>query len=247
MNMTCYVVDDNQHAVDLLTKFIEKTPFLTLIGSTTEALVAVNAILKIQPELIFLDIDMPEITGVELVQIIHQKLKSKIIFTTASRDYAVQGFELGITDYLLKPISYVRFFQAASRAHEQAMQYNTPQAIAEEVTSRESRTPEFIFVNTSPKGTQRKIIFSDIDYIEGSKNYVTFHCGKEKILVHSTMKEWEIKLPASVFMRVHNSYIIPPNKVISIAGNLALLASDVQIPIGETYREAFEKRMGLGK
>jgi DNA-binding LytR/AlgR family response regulator len=135
----------------------------------------------------------------------------------------------------------VRFFQAATRAYEHTG------APAEEipVAAKPAREAEFIFVNTSPKGTQRKVIFSEIDFIEGSKNYVTFHCGKEKILVHATMKEWETRLPASVFMRVHNSYIIPLQKVISISGNMVLINGEKQIPVGETYREAFERKMGL--
>jgi two-component system LytT family response regulator len=176
-------------------------------------------------DLVFLDVQMPELSGIDFIKAINGK--SKVILTTAYSEFALEGYELDVVDYLLKPIRLPRFLQAVQKA----MSYseNTAPHIAEE--------DDYIFVKTESKGKYLKINLADIDYVEGMKNYVAIHCGSKKTLVLTSMKELEERLPKQQFMRVHKSFIIAINRITGIEGNQLLLKGvNSEIQIGDSYK-----------
>jgi two-component system LytT family response regulator len=229
--INCLVVDDEYAAIDVLKHHIEKVPILHLAASTGNPLEVQSIIENKNIELIFLDIQMPDITGVELIKIIPNK--TKVILTTAYSEYAVDGFELGVVDYLLKPISLPRFIIAAQKAMA---------AISTSATCQNDAYVEVnhIYVKTEMKGKLLRIDFEEIDFVEGMKNYVAIHRGKEKILTLINLKDIEEILPKAMFMRIHKSFIINLTKISSIEGNRTVLRNcTATIPFGETYKTTF--------
>lgn len=244
--INCYIIDDEQHAIDLLTGYVQRTPFLKLVGSTTEALDAIKVISNEKIDLVFLDIHMPSISGIDLLKIFNNQ--TKVVLTTAYSEYAMDGYEHDVVDYLLKPITYQRFLKAAQKTLNlfQTMYMNKGESV-------EKAEPEvdYIFVKSEHKGKQIKINFSDIDYIEGLKNYVAFHCSKEKILALLKMKDLEQTLPPRQFARIHNSFIISLNRIASVDGNQVILKKpnleNVTLPIGITFKQPFFEIIKLNK
>ncbi|WP_324680448.1 LytTR family DNA-binding domain-containing protein [Hymenobacter sp. GOD-10R] len=230
--ISCLIVDDEQSAIDLLKMFIAKTPFLTLAASTTNPLEALGIVQSQPIDLVFLDIHMPQLSGLDFMRLI--KGKSRVVLTTAYSEFAVEGFELEVLDYLLKPIAFERFLKAAQKALNV---FATPsarwQAPAEEAD-------DYIFVKTENKGKMVKVDFQDIIYIEGMKNYLSINTAEESIVTLLNIKDLEERLPAKSFMRVHKSYIVSLNKIRALDGN-QILFKDIKayVPLGETYRNAF--------
>jgi two-component system, LytTR family, response regulator len=226
--INCLVVDDEQHAIDILKHYIGQTPFLHLVASTTNPIEALQMVNEKKIELIFLDIQMPELSGIDFIKAIHGK--AKVILTTAYSEFALESYELDVVDYLLKPIRFPRFLQAVQKvAKEGAEQAQEEQEVAPE--------DDYIFVKTESKGKLLKINLADIDYIEGMKNYVAIHCSEKKTMVYTSMKELEERLPQKAFLRVHKSFIIPIAKITGIEGNLLRLKSvDSEVLIGESYK-----------
>lgn len=223
--IACLIVDDEQHAIDILIHYIGQTPFLRLAASTTNPVQALQIVAEQSIDLIFLDIQMPELSGIDFIKAIHGK--AKIILTTAYSEFALESYELDVVDYLLKPIRFPRFLQAVQKAAK------------ENATSEEEAEVEddYIFVKTESKGKLLKINLADIDYIEGMKNYVAIHCAEKKTLVYTSMKELEERLPHKRFLRVHKSFIIPVAKITGIEGNvLRLKDTKAEILIGENYK-----------
>jgi DNA-binding LytR/AlgR family response regulator len=235
----CFIIDDEPHAVAKMEQFVNQTPFLHLAGSYTNALEAIHHIQDQQVDLLFLDIHMPEISGMDVLKMLNKNVM--VILTTGYSEYAVEGFEHNAVDYLLKPITYVRFLKAAQKAQNQRESTNQPM-----VTSKQER--DYIFIKGEHKGKQIKIDNDDIEYVEGLKNYVTFHCGAEKHMVVMTMKDAETLLPSMLFARVHNSFIISLKKIKAIEGNHVILTNkdkgNINIPIGPTYKPQFLERIG---
>jgi DNA-binding LytR/AlgR family response regulator len=230
MMLSCFVIDDEQVAIDLLRNYIEKTPFLQLVGSTTNCLEFIPLIQHQQIELVFLDIQMPHVTGMELMNIIQDRCR--VILTTASADYALEGFEKNALDYLLKPISFERFLKAAQKAL-------TTTALAAPQW-RAEQDEDYIFVKTDNKGKIIKINFGEIIYVEGLKNYVSICTKDDRIITLLNMKDLEERLPQKRFLRVHKSYIVSLDKIRAVDGNQILLAEmKAYVPLGETYRTAF--------
>ncbi|WP_245849725.1 LytR/AlgR family response regulator transcription factor [Hymenobacter crusticola] len=225
-------MDDEQSAIDLLKMFIAKTPFLTLAASTTNPLEALGIVQSQPIDLVFLDIHMPQLSGLDFMRLI--KGKSRVVLTTAYSEFAVEGFELEVLDYLLKPIAFERFLKAAQKALNV---FATPsarwQAPVEEAD-------DYIFVKTENKGKMVKVDFQDIIYIEGMKNYLSINTAEESIVTLLNIKDLEERLPAKSFMRVHKSYIVSLNKIRALDGN-QILFKDIKsyVPLGETYRNAF--------
>ncbi|GGF03936.1 LytR/AlgR family response regulator transcription factor [Hymenobacter cavernae] len=242
--ISCLIVDDEQSAIDILKMFIAKTPFLTLAASTTNPLEALGIVQSQPIDLVFLDIHMPQLSGLDFMRLI--KGKSKVVLTTAYSEFAVEGFELEVLDYLLKPIAFERFLKAAQKALNT---FATPsarwQAPAEE-------SDDYIFVKTENKGKMVKIDFQDIIYVEGMKNYLSINTPDESIVSLLNIKDLEERLPAKSFMRVHKSYIVSLNKIKALDGN-QILFKDIKayVPLGETYRNAFfealQKKVMNGK
>ena len=225
--INCLVVDDEQHAIDILTHYISQTPFLHLAASTTNPIEALQMVNEQNIELIFLDIQMPELSGIDFIKAIQGK--AKVVLTTAYSEFALESYELDVVDYLLKPIRFARFLQAVQKVAKEA-----PEPGKEPLEEVED---DYIFVKTESKGKLLKINLADIDYIEGMKNYVAIHCREKKTMVYTSMKELEERLPRKRFLRVHKSYIIPVAKITGIEGNLLRL-KDVatEILIGENYK-----------
>jgi two-component system LytT family response regulator len=227
--ISCIVVDDEQHAIDILVHYISQTSQLNLTGTTTNPIEAFKMISDNNVSLVFLDIQMPELSGIDFVKALNGK--AKVILTTAYSEFAIESYELDVVDYLLKPIRLPRFLNAVQKAAKE-LNEASPGAV-----QNEQEDEEYIFVKTESKGKLLKINLADIDYIEGMKNYVAIFRGGQKTLVYTSMKELDERLPHKQFMRVHKSFIIPLSKITGIEGN-RLLLKDVhsEILIGENYK-----------
>ena len=228
----CLVVDDEQHAIDILKHYIGQTPFLHLVASTTNPIEALQMVNEKNIELIFLDIQMPELSGLDFIKAIHGK--ARVILTTAYSEFALESYELDVVDYLLKPIRFPRFLQAVQKVADtnRETEANSPS-----FGGGHGEADDYIFVKTESKGKLLKINLADIDYIEGMKNYVAIHCSEKKTLVYTSMKELEERLPQKAFLRVHKSFIIPIAKITGIEGNLVRLKGvNSEVLIGENYK-----------
>lgn len=225
----CIIVDDEQHAIDVLKLHISKVPLLDLIFTTTQPLEAFQYLQNEKVDLIFLDIQMPELNGLQFLKLLH--LKTKVILTTAYREHALEGFEHEVTDYLLKPVLFDRFLKAvqkviaAARVQEQGHPSSPVQP-----------AKEFLFVKTGIRNRIQKIAIREIEYIESKGNYIIFTLPNEKVITLLSLKEMEAELPASEFIRIHHSYIVALNKISSLEGNSIQLGKH-QLPIGDTYKK----------
>ena len=227
--INCIIVDDEQHAIDILTHYVGQTPQLNLVGTTTNPIEGLQLVSKQKAELVFLDIQMPELSGLDFIKAINGK--AKVILTTAYSEFALESYELDVVDYLLKPIRLPRFLQAVQKAAKELEEHseNHQEPIATE--------GDYIFVKTESKGKLLKINLNEIDYIEGMKNYVAFYRAGQKTLVYTSMKEIEERLPRKQFIRVHKSFIIPIARITGIEGNLLRLKGvTAEIMIGENYK-----------
>ncbi|MCM1138090.1 MAG: LytTR family DNA-binding domain-containing protein [Muribaculum sp.] len=231
MILRCCVVDDEPLASGLIASYISKTPFMELVGEYSSPKDAISTILDGDVDLVFLDINMPQLNGIEFAKIIPPTVR--IVFTTAYDNYAVEGFRVNALDYLLKPISYDEFLAAGNRALQWA-ELNNQQLD----TDQPSKSPEHIIVKSEYKLVQ--IAIKDILYIEGLKDYVKIYTeGAEKsIMTLISMKALEHSLPSSRFMRVHRSYIVNLSKIRIIERN-RIVFGKVAIPISESYKQVF--------
>jgi DNA-binding LytR/AlgR family response regulator len=223
----CIIVDDEQHAIDILVHYVQQTPHLHLVASFTNPIEALELLGQQMIDLVFLDIQMPELSGIDFIKAIQGK--SKVILTTAYSEFALEGYELYVVDYLMKPIRLARFLAAVQKALQQI----------NAGTQTQQSTPEddYIFVKTESKGKLLKINLADIDFIESMKNYMIIHREGQKTLVYTSMKELEERLPKKQFMRVHKSFIIPVSNITGIEGNLVRLKNvTAEIVIGESYK-----------
>ncbi|MEJ7691368.1 LytTR family DNA-binding domain-containing protein [Daejeonella sp.] len=230
----CLVVDDEPLALDILEDYISKVPFLTLVKTTTSAIEGLSLVQSDAIDLVFLDVQMPELTGIQFLKIINGKCD--VILTTAYSQYALDGYELDVVDYLLKPIAFDRFYKAAQKVLQNHGNGNA--APPEQAPASSSH--DFIFVKTEHK--IQKIYLDDILYIEGLKDYISIFTKTERIITLQNMKKMEESLPAKSFIRVHKSYIIAVGKIESIERSRIQIGDKI-IPIGDTYREYFFKQI----
>ena len=226
----CIVIDDEQPAIDIMKHYISKTPELDLVGTFNNPLVGMQEIKKKNADLVFLDIQMEEMTGLEVMNIINENVK--VILCTAYPQFALEGFDLDAVDYLLKPISFDRFSKAVKKVLA-----TIPNSSS--INNLDTLDEDHIFVKTEQKGKLIKIYFKDVDYIEAMGNYITFHQGKNKIVAYSTMKDLEDILPLHTFMRIHKSYIVNLQRITSVVGNKIFIENQA-INIGETYKNSFQ-------
>ncbi len=246
MNYNCLIVDDERPALKLLTAYISKLPHLQLVDSCENALQAISAIQKNKIDILFLDIQMPELTGLELLKILKND-KPQVILTTAYREYAVEGFALDVTDYLVKPFSFERFAQAVNKATEQINLKNnsTPQPdnpVSATIENKEADTKDHFFVRTNYK--MEKVILNEILFVESMREYVAIHTSSRRFVTNQTMNKMEEELPADKFMRVHRSHIINLSKIQSINGNVISIG-EKEISIGVSYRKVFFEQLKL--
>ncbi|MFN8345962.1 MAG: LytTR family DNA-binding domain-containing protein [Spirosomataceae bacterium] len=219
---TCIIIEDEPLALDKTKSFVEKIPFLNLIATFDNALAGLDFLNDTKVDLLFLDINMDELSGIELLE--SSKIGSQVIITTAYQEYALKGYELRITDYLLKPFTFNRFLQAVNKAQENLSH------------RAEEKKPDFIFVKTENR--LEKIMISDILYIEGMRDYLRIHTLHKKIMTLQGFSELEQLLPASLICRVHKSYMVAISKIESIERSRIKIANQL-IPVSDTYKEAF--------
>jgi two-component system, LytTR family, response regulator len=243
--ITCIIVDDEQPAIDVIEHYVKQIPSLQLLASFTNPLQALQLLNEKPVDLLFLDIQMPEISGIDLIRAIRGR--SKVILTTAYSEFVSEGFELEVADYLLKPVSFPRFLAAVQRVQQgQAASVTGTLQPAKpiETTGEDDSADDYFFVKTELKGKILKINLKEIDYIEGMKNYVAIYHDGIKTMALLNMKDLEDRLPARFFMRIHRSYIIALEKIIAIEGNTVFLRKVKEgILLGETYKPAFLERM----
>jgi len=230
--MKCIIVDDEPLALEILSDYVSKTSSIELVATYTNPIEAFSSIDRDNIELIFLDVQMPELTGIQFMKLLGNK--AKVILTTAYSEYALDGYEHNIVDYLLKPISFERFQKAVQKLNEIGITNN------DLLGNKENANLDYIFIKI-----EHKIIRIDLDdilYIEGLKDYISIYTTKERHLTLMNMKKVEEMLPGNRFLRVHKSYIISLEKIRSIEKN-RIYISETGIPIGDTYKDEFYIRL----
>lgn len=239
MNISCIVVEDEPLARSLLENHIQKVPYLHLLKSFSNPLEAIEFLRTNTIDLLFSDIQMPEITGITMLRILPKK--PLVILTTAYSEYALEGYELDVIDYLLKPISFERFLKAAEKAAQRIAEQRKPAqqevVSVQQVQAAADASEEYIFVKDGTKLI--KVRLRDILYIEGLKDYVAIYTKEKKIVSLQTMKSLENVLPESHFIRIHNSYIVSFEGIESVDKEKVQVGK-VFLPISDTYRKAFK-------
>lgn len=226
--LNCLIVDDEQHAIELLEMHLKKVPYVNIKATFTDALKAIEYLHTHEADLIFLDVNMPDISGIEFIKVLNKKIN--IIIVSAFREYALEGFEHEVVDFILKPVSFDRLLRSLQKAR--------PVQPAKEKEAAENA--EYIVLKTDSKNKLYKVDFDDIVYVEGLKNYVSVITSTQKIVTLLNIKSLEDQLPKERFIRVHKSYIVSLNQVKSVDGNQIFL-KDIKeaIPVSETYKAAF--------
>lgn len=231
-SIRCIVIDDEPLAAQMVKNFVQRTPFLEFVAMYTDAVEALEALKANPVDLLFLDIHMPDLDGMSLAAMVPQQ--TRIIFTTAFKEYAFDSYGVNALDFLLKPISYARFLAAAEKARQW---FELTSSVKDEVVDEGRRDTIFLRVD----GELKQISISEILYVSGLKNYVMFYLDGEKrpLVTHLTMKTVEDILPAADFMRVHRSYIVALRKIKSIDRNNTIQIGDEFIHVSEGYLDAF--------
>ena len=240
-SLTCVIVDDEPLAVKMLENYVARTPFLSLSGSFTDSMEALAQLPVLQPNLVFLDIQMPDLNGLELSRMV--PASTRIIFTTAFKQYAFESYEVSALDYLLKPLRYQKFLEAVGFAQQwfslSEGRSGAASTAAAVPAATDSGHPSF-FVKAD--GRMRKVALSDILYIEGMKDYVLIHLASDSrgLVTHNTMKAVEEQLPSGHFMRVHRSFIVALEKIDTVTRDGDLIVDGRLIPVTDSYRPAFD-------
>ncbi len=232
MNINCIVVDDEPLARNLLTEYIKKVPYLNQVASCSGPLDALEVLRRENVDLMFLDIQMPEITGINFLKTLQKR--PLVIFTTAYSEYALESYEFDVVDYLLKPITLERFLRAVDKAAER-----TRAPISAPPPDRPApEQGQFVFVKDGTKLV--KIRWTDILYVEGLKDYVTIHTRQQKVVSLQRLKALEETLPRDQFVRIHNSYIVALQAIDTIQKDKVQIGN-VQLPISDSYRKSFRE------
>jgi len=237
-NLRCIVVDDEPLAVSMIESFIQRTPGIEIVESFNDPVLALTKIQETSPDLVFLDIQMPDLNGLELSRMLPKE--TRVIFTTAFKEYALEGFEVSAIDFLLKPIRYQKFLEAVQKARTWFELKDAAQKVSQK--NEESEETDSIYVKVDR--VLQKVMFSDILYVVGMKDYVMIHTKNSSPLVtHVTMKGIEDMLPKSLFMRVHRSYIVALDKIDSVQPGLDIMIGKVFIHVSDAYKDAFEQHL----
>ena len=223
--MRCLVVDDEELARSLLEAFIERLPWLEWAGSCKDPVEALQALHQGGADLLFLDIQMPELSGIEFLRSLSSK--PLVIFTTAYSEYALDGYELDVVDYLLKPFSFERFVQAVEKARERFQAKNQAE-------------PGYLLIRSEHK--IHRVPAGDVLFIQSMREYVAFYTSQGRILSLGSLKNLEETLPAGMFIRVHKSYIVARSKVSALDGNTLAVGKE-RIPVGANYRETVMREL----
>lgn len=235
MTLDCIIVDDEPLALELMESYVKRTPFLNLVGKYSSAVQAMGDIVGKNIDLMFLDIQMPELNGLEFSKTVDRH--TKIIFTTAFGQYAIDGYKVNALDYLLKPVSYVDFLRAANKAAEWFEVYKTGESSIQQPVSQSDR--DYIFVKSDYKLV--RVDLKDILYVEGLKDYVKIYIeGQPKPIISlMTMKAMEEMLPAERFLRIHRSFIVNKEQI-KVVDRGRIVFGKEYIPVGDNYKQAFQ-------
>ena len=234
----CMVVDDQEESIDLIKDHIQQVPQLALIFASTKPIEALAFLDKTKPDIIFLDIQMPEFTGIDLVENMKERWGlniPRIVLTTGHIDYTLNGYELGVSDYILKPVTFKRFKKSVDRIINDL-----------EKTVPETNTPDFFFADVD--GKKLKINFNDIIYVEGARNYIVIVTNEKKHILYKSMKAIAEILPADNFIRIHKSHFISIDKIVAMQANKLIVnvkGKEVRLPIGITYRNEVAKALNV--
>ncbi len=233
--LRCIAVDDEPLALELLEDNISKVPYLSLVGSCSNAMEAMKVLQEQTVDLIFLDIQMPGLTGLQFIQSL--SVRPMIILITAYEKFALEGFNLDVVDYLVKPVSLDRFVKACNKAFELFQLKNRSKENSNEPA------PDYFFVNV--EYSLLKVVRSDIKYIEGLKDYIKIHLhsSAKPVVTRMSMKAMEEQLPTSRFVRIHKSYIISVDFITSIRKSSVMIGNE-ELPVSETYQDALMKLTG---
>ncbi len=246
MQISCIVVDDEPLAIDKMKAFISKISFLDLKATFNSGIEAMNFLRDNTVELLFLDIQMDDLTGIQLVELL--EVKPLIVFTTAYDQYALKGYELDVCDYLLKPISFQRFLKTANKVYARLLPGDSAlvDVVSEKIVNTEDQNQhkEFCFLKTENR--MQKVLFGDILMIQGMKDYLLVQTTKGNIMTLSNFKSMLELLPLNEFKRVHKSYIVPISKIESIERNRIKIGESL-IPISDTYKKEFYEFLDKSK
>jgi DNA-binding LytR/AlgR family response regulator len=231
MKIRCLIVDDEPPALDVLRSHIANTPMLEVAGECHNAMGAFDFLQHQRVDLIFLDIQMPRLLGTDLVKALTDP--PKVIFTTAHREYAMEGFDLNAVDFLLKPISFDRFLKAVQKAVNQEVR-------SPRIEEHTIESPQFLYFRADRKMV--KVLLDDIRFVEGLKDYVKIHVGQQPLITKQTIMAVEEMLPPDEFIRVHRSFIVSLNKITSFTPHAVFIGKE-EIPIGPLYRSEVQKRL----
>ena len=234
MKFKCIIVDDEPPATRILENYIGKVSFLEKVGVFNDSLKALEFLNTQSVDVIFLDIQMPQLTGLQISKIISKDIK--VIFTTAYPDFALEGFELNAVDYLLKPIAFERFYQAVSKLNSETK--------VEVLTQNNSS--DFIFVKTDGKNKFQKLFLEEILYVESLQNYVCIHTLKQQIITHSSLKNVVESLPEKDFIQIHKSFVVALKQIES-TDSFSVFINAKELPIGATFKDAFFERIDQNK
>jgi Response regulator of the LytR/AlgR family len=226
MNYTCVAVDDEPLALEKIVSFIERLPFLTLQATFDRATDALAYLTDSLTDLLFLDIQMETLTGLDLLTALSHR--PQVVLTTAYSEYALKGYEFEVVDYLLKPYSFVRFVQAVNKATKR-------------IPETAETAPDFLFVKADYRLV--KVMLVNILYIEGMRDYRCIHTNEGKILTQQTFASFEAQLPSPQFLRIHKSYLVSLSQIESVEKHRIKIGK-VLLPISETYREVFYRTIG---
>lgn len=231
--MNCIIIDDEPKALDILEVFISKIPFINLLGRFRDPVLAMDFIIRNKPDLVFSDINMPDITGLQLIKSL--SFQPLLIFTTAYSEYAVESYELNAVDYLLKPIEFERFLKAVIKAKEL---FDSKSGPGNKPNKPEQQTEDAVYIKSGTKIF--RVGFDDILFVEGMGNYVNFVLKGKKIMTYLSLKEVLNLLPSGFFCRIHKSYVISLKHIETIEKDKVVI-NKTPIPIGVAYREHFSE------
>ena len=240
MKIKCIVIDDEALARKYLKEYILKVPFLEFVGDFNSPLKAYDILERGEVDLMFLDIQMPDITGLDFLKSLNRK--PFVILTTAYKEYALEGYELDISDYLLKPFSFERFLKAVNKVNNQMLN-KEKKAEPGSTYNQTDFHEDYIIIRADRK--YYKINYDDLIFVEGQKAYVTFHSeGKKNVTALASLRELEEKLPEKKFIRIHKSYIVSVKKIDSLEGNMIGIAGE-KLPVGKSFKPKVAELFGL--
>lgn len=238
--INCLIVDDEEPARNLIEHYIDKLPHLEVVGKCRNPIEALQYLQNNRVDLIFLDIQMPELTGIEFLKTL--SVKPLVIFTTAYKEYALESYELDVVDYLLKPFRFERFLQAINKAGKLLEPQDKVSDIPVNPTTQPTENTEKDYVLVKSEFKVFRIFYSDILYIESMKEYVAFYTEGQRLLSLNSLKKLEQELPSDQFIRIHKSYIAPIHRITALEGNMVHIANK-KLPIGASYKEEVLKRV----